>query len=315
MVSEVYSPAVSVIMPVYNAGNTVGRMVDSIIAQTFQDWELIAVDDGSTDGSGAILDRYAAVDSRVRVIHKPNGGVASARKVGIGMACGDYTIHADSDDWVEPTMLEDMLSVAKNREADIVISDYFADAPGTVSRYIVQNIPSCNSSDVLYALYNKGLFGGLCHKLIRRSVYGRAGADFVPEIDYCEDLLVLTRILANADPRIVHLPKAYYHYVENPGSLTQRVTRKGFDSMRRFHKEVIQYLPKEGRFANIPESFALDEFLVLFMNRLYADRCHAKREYLKVKPFAAKSRNLRWRVGFWCVENGFIRLAHRFIRF
>ena len=92
------NPVVSIIMPVYNAEATVGRMVGSI------------VNHGSTDRSGAILDGYAARDERVRVLHKSNGGVAAARQDGVDHASGIYTIHADSDDWVEPQMLADMVA-------------------------------------------------------------------------------------------------------------------------------------------------------------------------------------------------------------
>ena len=81
------NPVVSIIMPVYNAEATVGRMVESILNQTFTDWELIAVDDGSTDRSGAILDGYAARDEHVRVLHKSNGGVAAARQDGVDHTC------------------------------------------------------------------------------------------------------------------------------------------------------------------------------------------------------------------------------------
>lgn len=315
MVSGEYSTSVSIIMPVYNAEHTVGRMVDSIIAQTFQDWELIAVDDGSTDRSGSILDSYAAEDARIRVVHKANGGVAAARQDGIDLATGIYTIHADSDDWVEPRMLEDMLSVAKDEKADIVIADFFADQKGGQSSLSAQRPKSLDAIEVLYGIYANGLFGGLWHKLIKKSAYDKASAHFYAGINYCEDLHVLTQILTRSRPKIAYLPKAYYHYVVNPSSLTQSVSAKGFESMKRFHAEALKLLPSDSRFSGIEDSFSINEFTVLFMNRLYHDKKELRKEYAKIKGTIGNRYGLRWKAGFWCIENGLIGLAHRLIKF
>ena len=100
--------AISVIVPIYKAENYLHKCIDSILAQTFQDFQLILVDDGSPDKSGKICDDYAVKDSRIEVIHKQNGGVMSARKCGILSARGLYSIQIDPDDWVEPSLLEDL---------------------------------------------------------------------------------------------------------------------------------------------------------------------------------------------------------------
>lgn len=308
-------PEISIIMPVYNAEQSVGRMIDSIISQTFRDWELIAVDDGSTDNSGQILDSYAAKDPRIHVIHKSNAGVAAARQDGIDHAKGIYTIHADSDDWVESRMLEDMLSVAKDDNADIVIADFFTDVEGRPSKVSVQQPESLDATDILHCLYAKGLFGGLWHKLIKKSAYDKASAHFYEGINYCEDLLLLTQLLTRSQPRIAYLAKAYYHYVANPSSLTQNVSIKGFESMRRFHAEALKYLPENEQFAHIKEEFSIDEFTVMFMNRLYPDVITLRSEYLKIKQSIRPRYGLRWDIGFWCIEHGLTNIAHRLIRF
>lgn len=302
-------------MPVYNAEKTVERMLDSIISQTFRDWELIAVDDGSTDNSGQILDSYAAKDSRIHVIHKSNAGVAAARQDGIDHAKGIYTIHADSDDWVESRMLEDMLSVAKDDNADIVIADFFTDVEGRPSKVSVQRPESLDATDILHGLYAKGLFGGLWHKLIKKSAYDKANARFHEGINYCEDLLLLTQLLTNSQPKIAYIPKAYYHYIVNSSSLTQCVSAEGLESMRRFHSIALTYLPENGRFSDIKESFSVDEFTVMFMNRLYSDRISLKEEALKIRDSIKQRYGLRWNIGLWCILNGFISMAHKLIKF
>ena len=116
-------PKLSVIVPVYNTEKYLPVCVDSILAQTFTDFELILVDDGSADGSGGICDKYAAGDARVRVIHQPNGGVTNARKNGVRQACGMYFSFIDSDDWIHPEMFEQMVGKAVETNADVVVCD------------------------------------------------------------------------------------------------------------------------------------------------------------------------------------------------
>ena len=119
------SPAISVIVPIYNAEKTLRKCVDSLLAQTFQDYEILLIDDGSPDQCGAICDEYAKLDSRVRVIHQENQGVSAARQCGMDNAQGEYTIHADPDDWVEPEMLEELYKKAKEDDAYMVICDFY----------------------------------------------------------------------------------------------------------------------------------------------------------------------------------------------
>lgn len=111
---------VSVIVPIYKAEAYLGKCVDSILSQTYPDLEVILVDDGSPDNCGAICDRYAAHDVRVRVIHKENGGVSSARNAGLDAATGDYVMFTDSDDRIEPEMVAVLLDALTEYDADIV---------------------------------------------------------------------------------------------------------------------------------------------------------------------------------------------------
>lgn len=115
---------VSIITPVYRVEKYLPKCIDSILAQTFQDYELIIVDDGSPDSCGKIADDYAQKDARIRVIHKANGGAPSARNAGIKIAKGDYFLFPDSDDWIEPAYLHNMVMLAERSRAEVVISGY-----------------------------------------------------------------------------------------------------------------------------------------------------------------------------------------------
>ena len=124
---------ISVIVPIYKVEQYLRQCVDSILNQTHSALEVILVDDGSPDGSGKICDEYAARDSRVRVIHKKNGGLSDARNAGIDIARGDYIAFVDSDDWLEPDTYESMLAAMKKYQAKLVCAGRFdnSDETGT----------------------------------------------------------------------------------------------------------------------------------------------------------------------------------------
>ena len=112
-------PKVSIIVPVYKVEAYLHRCIDSIFAQTFTDWELLLIDDGSPDRSGEICDEYAQKDKRIRVFHKKNGGVSSARNFGLNNACGDWTTFVDSDDFLDSTSLSKMLDLTNHYDSDL----------------------------------------------------------------------------------------------------------------------------------------------------------------------------------------------------
>lgn len=213
-------PNISVIVPVYKAEAYLSRCVDSVIAQTFQDYELLLIDDGSPDRSGEMCDEYARKDARIRVIHKQNGGVSSARQCGLDQAVGEYIIHADPDDWVEPTMLEELYSHAKQNDADMVICDFFSN---TQSKQIyVKQQPSALDHHTVQMELFRHLHGSCCNKLIRRTCYERYGVHFPLELSFCEDLYVNTWLL-KYPLKIAYFPKAFYHYDQksNPNSIVR----------------------------------------------------------------------------------------------
>jgi len=117
-------PSISIIVPIYNAEKHLHRCIDSILDQTFKGFELIIVNDGSNDSSGKISDAYALKDSRIKVIHKNNGGASSARNAGLEAAEGDYIGFVDADDWIEPDMYSAMHNKAQEYDLDLVLSDY-----------------------------------------------------------------------------------------------------------------------------------------------------------------------------------------------
>ena len=131
---------VSVIMPVYGVEKFVGKAIESILGQTFTDFEFLIVDDGTLDRSGEICDEYAEKDNRIRVFHKEIGGAPTARNVAIDVAKGKYFYFLDSDDWAEPTMLEDMVALAEDHNAQLVVTGFYIDTYYSDTEFVTQEV-------------------------------------------------------------------------------------------------------------------------------------------------------------------------------
>lgn len=229
------APQVSVIVPIYNAEGSLRRCVDSLLAQTLKAIELILVNDGSRDSSKDICDEYATRDPRVKVIHKPNEGVAATRMAGIDKATGEYSIQVDSDDWVEPTMLEDLYAKAKQDDADVVICDFYYDYGGRKPlKRRVQCPQSLDRMEVLAELLEyRRLSPSLANKLIRHSCYRQFQVRIPADISHGEDFFTSLSILRCEGVRVTYLPNAYYHYMQDVGSTSLTHTYSVHD----FHRE------------------------------------------------------------------------------
>ena len=218
---------VSIIVPVYKAEKYIHQCIDSLLAQTYKNIEVILVDDGSPDHCGKICDEYAAKDCRVKVIHQQNGGVSVARQTGIDHATGEYSIHADPDDWVELNMIEELVAKAVANNADMVICDFYRESKSD-RIHVCQNPGNdLSASAVLRKILSQQLHGSCWNKLVNRSRI--EGIGFTPE-DLCilEDELYNIRILARKI-KVSYLPKALYHYrIDNENSLCNTISDKSF---------------------------------------------------------------------------------------
>ncbi len=254
------NPLISVIVPVYNAEAYLHRCVDSLLAQTFRDFEILLIDDGSPDKSGEICDQYARQDDRIRVFHKENGGVSSARQLGIEQAKGEYSIHCDPDDWVEPNMLEELYHKAITTKADMVICDFFVDSTQNTT-ICKQPIKSNCSNDVLIQLLENELHGSTWNKLIKHSLYSQYNINFPKGIDYCEDFCVITQLLLK-NLHIEYLPKAFYHYnqFDNAESITRKMNLQFIRRVMAFIQlleQLIMQIPNSKEYIIMQKEFVL----------------------------------------------------------
>lgn len=267
-------PKVSAIVAVYKAEKYLHRCLNSLANQTIDNYEVLLIDDGSLDNSGLVCDQFAHKYPFMRVIHKENGGLASVRQCGIKLAQGEYTIHVDSDDWVEPTMLEELYRMANQENADMVICDYLE--LKRRERYVKQQPTSLASDAVLRDILSGKIQAYCCNKLIRRSCYDKYHITFPTGLNF-EDLFAICT-LCLYDIRISYLNKAFYHYDRyiNKGSLTLTVNRKNIQSRIAF----ISYIEKKIDAKSYQKE--LDIRKCLTKKEAWASQLYSKEEFLNL---------------------------------
>lgn len=208
-------PEISIIVPVYNMERYLTQCVESVVAQTFADWELLLVDDGSTDKSGTMCDEWALRDARIKVIHKPNSGQADSRNIALKQAVGRYIGFVDSDDWTEPAMFATMYETACKYDADIVICGY---ADEYVGRSEVYNddgktVEYSRDEAVERLIYDNEIRSYLWDKLFKREIL----TDEMPSGRIFEDYAIMPRWFANAQ-KVVSVHVSLYHYRQRKDS-------------------------------------------------------------------------------------------------
>lgn len=206
---DVVAPLVSIIVPVYKTEPYLAACLDSVLGQTVRDIEVVVIDDGSPDACPVLCDEYAARDSRVTVIHQPNGGRSAARNAGIAAAKGRWIGFVDSDDWIEPDMYETLLDAAERCDAQIAVCGRVEERDGkqTVIAYgKCEVLPSEKAIGEL--LRDVEVRSYLCDKLFRRELF--EGIEFPLGRNY-EDVAVVYRLFERAE-EIAFSTKAMYHY-------------------------------------------------------------------------------------------------------
>jgi len=209
-------PILSIIIPVYNSESYLRACLDSVVSQSIKDWELILVEDGSTDGSGVICDEYSSRDERIHVFHKNNGGVSSARNLGLDKATGEWIAFVDADDWIEPNYVETLSSL--DNDADIV---FFPMSFRYVSREMMTKVPKAKYAlgreevesvicDLKYGVVGD-LFGWAVVKFFKRSIIEEYHIRFDENIQLREDEM-FTMDYCRYINSITVLDKVLYNY-------------------------------------------------------------------------------------------------------
>lgn len=253
---------VSVIVPVYNVAPYLNECIQSIVSQTYKELEILLIDDGSTDGSGELCDNWEARDNRIKVFHKENGGVSSARNRGLLECTGDAIGFVDADDWLEPKMYE---KLAKGLHGADAVSCGYIDYPFGIDKPIQKGIKPLESCDfaqaVVYIYERNGYFTSLCNKLFSRQIIYTAGKPLLLDEDIAvgEDEVWLFQALRELKS-MAFVPEALYHWRPRSGSATRNeiVSDKKM-SVFRAKKRALEIIPQTEKVQTLARSVVYND--------------------------------------------------------
>lgn len=227
---------ISIIVPIYKVEKYIKKCVDSIIFQSYKDIEIILVDDGSPDNCPMICDEYAKKDNRIKVIHKENGGLISARKAGLKVSTGEYVCFVDGDDWIEPDMYEHIADAIEKYSCDCVITQFYFSFPDKESKsnyllnkeyYTRDEIKKEIFPTMLFAgeYYQFGIYPCCWTKVFKRELLEKHLMDTDERIRMGEDIAFTYPCLMECNS-IAFIDKPLYHYRNNPSSMTNAYDSK-----------------------------------------------------------------------------------------
>lgn len=270
---------ISIVVPVYNAEKELQRCVDSIFRQSFSDWELLLIDDGSSDSSPALCDRLAQRDPRIRVYHKENGGVSSARNLGICEAQGTYLVFADSDDTLFPDALETLHRKAQETDADYLVCGftYLVEQNGKC----VDNFPEkafCGGGkeyleERFLSDFRRELFNPPWNKLIRRELLLKNDIRFRKEFAICEDMAFSMQVMEKCTGICVIPETLYCYHYKEADNLVNRFHENYYEALLYFRDRALQCFrtlhAKPELYEEINDYFVGKS--LMFLHKIYRD--------------------------------------------
>ena len=294
---------ISIIVPIYNIEKFLPCCIDSILAQTFTEWELILVDDGSKDTCGSICDEYATKDGRIRVIHKPNGGLTSARNAGLAMASGEWVMYLDGDDWIEPEMLELLLRKGEETGADIVMGDFLFAYPDRDVPYRLPDWDDCKTTSL--NRYITSVWTCVWGGIHRRSLYEEHQLQSPQGVTYCEDFHLIVRLCYFAR-KVVNVHRHFYHYRQQEGSVMHNLNKKTERDEQWVYQDIIRFFKEQGVYKDYRKTMCwrmlkATQELVLDKSdwKAFQEMVPEKKHYIWDCPYI----NRKLKINMWCLTH------------
>ncbi len=302
---------ISIIVPIYNAENYAERCINSVLNQTYTDFELILVDDGSADNSLALCKALAEKDNRITVLHKENGGVSSARNLGLSEATGDYIIFVDSDDYLAPDYCEFLIQTARRTNADIVCTDFFEVTETNCERELPDTIIASDDEwighDQISYKYCKGeiYLYQVWGKIYKRQTLD--GLRFDRTLKFAEDVKFVVNALQKAEKVSLRTYKGYYYYRNGSSvTLSDKTGRIRLDTL-----SVLSTILKDCREESSRHTDVIGKRLFYYLvmtfdffstcdlkNKVICETLHSCKKYIPIaKPFSRLVER-GWRIKF-----------------
>lgn len=250
--SKTMDPVVSIIVPIYNIEDYLPKCLDSIISQTYPNFELILVDDGSTDSSWHICDRFAEIDNRIKVIHKKNGGLTSARNAGLLLAQGDWIMHVDGDDWIDKTMLQSLITAAETMNADLVQCNFRMVWDDKNEQDFIRKYDLSSKVSALNS-YISSTWTTLCASMAKKELYDKYALRSPNGIAYSEDFHLSVRLWYYAK-KIVVLSSVLYNYRQQGNSIVHNFSKQHTEDEYWVYSDTISFFKRVGMFQQVQKS-------------------------------------------------------------
>ena len=232
-------PLLTVVIPVYNVEKYLKRCIESILIQEWKNYDILLVDDGSTDNSPQICEDYAKAYDIISVIHKENGGLSEARNTGISNAEGEYVYFLDSDDWIEPNTFSDLAEVIESDQYDIIsFNQEFVKSEHDIIKSDSKRTKRLTGKEALIDMFSYGFITGFAtDKIYRKALFTKNTIQF-PVGKYYEDLGTNYKLFL-ASKKVYATNQKYYHYlIDNPDAITKSWNEQKFENMISFYKEL-----------------------------------------------------------------------------
>lgn len=307
---------ISIIVPIYNIEKYLPRCLDSILAQTYKNLEVILVDDGSVDNSGMIADKYARNDQRINVIHQVNKGVSAARNAGLDLATGDYIGFVDGDDYIEPDMYEILMRIIDEQQVDIAHCGYQMVYPSRIDYYYnTREKQKMNREEGVFELLKgRKIEPGLWNKLYKAELFKQIRLPI--GIAETEDLLCNFELFCLAESSFFY-DVSKYHYMLRSGSATSETLS---EKKRRDRYYVVSYIMSKVSYDDIYYGIAYERYLrILIENSMQKDYSKLQKESLEIlrkeSGKAILSRRLGLRVKGIVIATSYLRGFYRIIRY
>jgi len=211
----------SIIIPVYNDENNISRCLESVISQSFCNYECLIIDDGSTDSTSSLCDEYSYRDKRIKTFHKKNEGISKTRQYGIDRSQGKYIVFIDSDDWINNFYIETIYNIITISEPDIIFFDFYNENIYGLKKHISFNYSSLNSETITMHVLEGKLSSCLWNIAFKNDFYLKINIKFNNEINYGEDTLFIIELLLN-NPLVDYIKKPFYNHTYNINSYTRK---------------------------------------------------------------------------------------------
>lgn len=268
---------VSIIIPVYNTDQFLLNCIDSCLAQSYSDIEVLAINDGSTDNSGTILDTYAEHEPRLRVFHQPNLGVATARNTGIRAAKGKWLMFVDSDDYIPLNAVSILYDCATIQNADIVSGIFCTDTKGSLKDMTREIVDTSSKQAIACALLQEKLTMSLCGKIFKASLF--KDITICEHLKIGEDAYLVIQLCQNAE-RLSLIADVVYYYVQRDNSVMHRPNKSALASRLVFIDMVMNFYSTKEYYAEKP----FEDAMAWFILKEYFAYLRMGGEYVDIPP-------------------------------